>query len=93
MKVTNAQLRKAYINFYEFHHRLDCEELENRFSNYLHSLEDSHHEDDDLCWWDNEDTEYYVLPATRDKIIQAAGPYSNAIFKIWYATYDFTKRY
>lgn len=88
--ITNSELRKAWKNWLYFHRGIHCEETEERFFKYCHTVEQSFI--DDMLNWDDGKATYHVAQDTAQRVVKAAGPYFNTIFSAYYAKHPWTKR-
>ena len=87
--VTVTEIEQAWNNWLYFHKGVHCEEVEERFFTYCHSLEQSFV--DDLLDWrsDHDDERAYgdqrhVAASTTQRIKLAASPHFNTILNAYY---------
>lgn len=81
--ITHETLTQAWANWLQHHHGLQCEEVEERFFTYCHSLEQSFI--DDPLDWENDNDQYHVAADTAHRINLLAGPHFNTVISAYYA--------
>lgn len=85
-KITHEELRLAWRNWLYFHRGIDCDETEERFYAYCHSLEQSF-VDDILDWDEHTDQPIIVAADTARNIRQCASIHFDAILNAYYVTH------
>lgn len=81
--ITINELRTAFENWLDFHYGLHCEEVEERFFKYCHSLAQS--QIDDSLDWDNGRETYQVSADTAHNVKLLNSPHHHAVIKAYYA--------
>ena len=88
--VTNDELRKAEANWIEWHRGVMCQEVYERYFNFLHSKEQGYV--DDLLIPESKSERYHVCASTAEKVKMLAGPHYNAIITAYFVKNPWHKK-
>lgn len=74
-------LNKAWLNWLDFHHGIDCEETMERFCEFIDPGDTN---EQSLDYWDNDGEEYEVTSEIAHRLRLASSMDHHAIFKAHY---------